>query len=536
MPYLAGAVCALVAALPAAAQDALRGPLGTSRLSAQAEDAEPATGIPSGTYQPASPGALPDDDAGDTLFPDPDLSSDPFSPLDPDVPGNPPTTATDREQERREAADPAPPEQPEETEDEEVLEEAIPGRARSAAEEEALEFPSRLNEREVAIEGEEFLREENPYEPLGLRVGTFVVVPTLEQGLTWTSNADSSPEGGEAVLSETNLRLNAVSDWTRHQATINAFGTFRKSLSGEEVEEAEGGADADLEIDITHSLIGRAALSYSFGREGASSPVSIAGVEDQPLRHTINASAGLEKALGPLRLRATGEISRNQYGDAELIGGGTLSQSDRNSTLALLRLRGGYELSPALMPFLEMEAGRRFYDEERDSAGFARSSLRLGARAGVALDLSEKLNGEVSVGWLGEDFEDDRLRTISGLALAASLSWSPMRGTIVSLNANTTVEGTTSAGESGSLLHAGTLRIERQMRSNLTGSLALGASYRDYASGGHDLILSGEAAVTWWLNRYAGLTGRARHERQTSSLPGRDYDATSFFAGVTLQR
>ena len=529
--------------LPAAGQEnGLRGPVFDSEVNrtllSQAEGTDQPPPAPGREYQPISPGALPDADGdlfGDVATPS-SQAADPFSPLDGE-PARQPAVTAERAEQR--AAEPAPAEAPSRTESTAVtLDDIRTGTARTATvdAEEALEFPRRMNEREAAIEGQEFEREENPYAPLGLRLGTFVVVPTLEQGITWTSNANDSPDGEEAVLSESTLRLNATSDWSRHRATINAFGTIRKTLSGQEIKEIEGGGDANLELDIAHGLVGRASLGYSVGREGASSPVSIVGVEEQPLRHTIDGSVGLEKTLGPLRLGLTGEVSRDQFGDAELIGGGTLSQSDRNSTLALLRLRAGYEISPAFMPFVELEGGRRFYDEDRDSAGYARSADRLGASAGVALDLSEKLSGEVSAGWISEDFEDERLRSISGVALAASLDWSPVRGTLVGLDASTTVEGSTDPGESGSLLYSGTLRIERQMRSNLTGDLAFGAAYRDYEAGGHDLILNGEAALTWWLNRYTGLVGRASYERQTSSLPDRDYETTSFFMGVRMQR
>jgi len=504
MLYLACAAGALICAMPATSQERLRGTLGAvdDTMIAQAEDA----GIPSPDYVPTSPGALPDDDV---II----IRSDDAQPADTGL-----EAAEEPERPR--------PEQP-------PLDDT---RTRAVRIGPVEQEDQRQNTRATAVEGGALRREDDPYAPLGLRVGAFVLRPSLEQGLTWTSNANDSPEGGEAVLSETTLRLRAASDWSRHRANLDASTTLRRSLSGEDIKEAEGDFRGNLELDITHGLIGRASLGYSFGREGASSPLSIAGVEEQPLRHTIDGSLGIEKSLGPLRLRATGEVIRNQYGDAELVGGGTLSQSDRNSTLALLRLRGGYEISPALMPFIEVEAGRRFYDEERDSAGYARSATHLGARAGVALNLTEKLSGEISAGWINEDFEDDRLRSISGPSLAASLEWSPMRGTIVGLDAATYVEGSTSAGASGSLLHTATLRLERQMRSNLTGSLAFGASYRDYERGGHDLVLSGEAALTWWLNRYVGLIGRARHERQTSDLPSRDYETTSIFMGMTLQR
>ena len=181
-------------------------------------------------------------------------------------------------------------------------------------------------------------------------------------------------------------------------------------------------------------------------------------------------------------------------------------------------MRAGYEISPAITPFVEAEIGRNLYDEEFDTAGFARSSDQLGVRGGLAVDFSEKLAGEFSAGWLYEDFDDPRLETISAPSVGADLAWSPVRGTIVGLSGSTTLEGTTTPDESGSILYSSALSVEREMRANLTGNAIVGAAWRDYwGSAEHDLILNAEASLTWWLNRYAGLTTRARHESVTSN-------------------
>ncbi|QZZ36291.1 outer membrane beta-barrel protein [Nitratireductor kimnyeongensis] len=417
-----------------------------------------------------------------------------------------------------------------------VVTEAIPATGDETSAAERIERGEALNPRTGAIESDYQATDENPYAPLGLRVGTFIVTPTLEQGLTWTSNADSSTNGAEALISETTLRLNAASDWSRHAATVGAYGIYRKSVDGEEVSDLEGGIDGSLRFDLARDYTALASLGYSISPESASSPVIITGVDDRPLRHAIDGSLGLSKDLGKLRLSVTGSVSRQQYGDATLIDGSTLSQDERNSTLATMRLRTGYAVSPALTPFIEGEFGRRLYDEKQDSAGYERSATRLAARAGVMVDIEEKLSGEASIGWIAEDLDDERLDTVSGLALAAALNWSPQRGTDVRLDGSTTIEGTTDAGDSGSILYAGTLRVERQIRANLTAEAAAGLSWRDYMSGGHDLTMNGEAGMTWWLNRTLGLTGRARYEKRTSSLPDRDYDATSVFMGIRMQR
>lgn len=393
-------------------------------------------------------------------------------------------------------------------------------------------------ERAEPIEGLEPPQlEQNPYEAPGIRVGTFLFRPTLETGIGWTSNADSSPNGRPSTYSETTLRFIATSDWPRHRASLEGYGTFRKSLSGAEIKDFSAGLSGDAEFEISESFRILAALDYSSAPESASSPVTIVGTVSRPVRHVVGGSLGLEKDVGKLRFGLTGALNREIFGNAELSSGGTLSQTDRNSTLATVALRGGYEISPALVPFVELEAGRRYYELDRDTAGYARSANRFAARAGVELDLGEKVGGEISAGWVQERPDDRRLASISGATVDAVLRWSPLRGTTVGLTGQTFVEGTTTPGETGSILYTGRLNVERQMRANLTGNVAVGASLRNYAgSNGRDTILFGEAGLTWWMNRYLGVTSRARHEALTSNLPGRNSKTTSVFLGIRLQR
>lgn len=394
------------------------------------------------------------------------------------------------------------------------------------------------NQRVQAIETRSRAPEEGPYAPLGLRLGTFLVTSSLEQGITWTSNATSSPDGESAVLSETTLRLNALSDWSRHAAALSAYGTFRETLSGEEVSDPEGGFDGNLVLDLGGDFRATASAAYDLRRESAASPVDLPPVTFRPLRHTMTGSVGLEKALGKLGLGISGNVERQQFGDAELEGGGDLSQRDRDFVLTTAVLRAGYEISPALTPFVEAELGRRAYDLSRDANGYDRSATRTGARAGLAFDLGEKLFGEVSAGWVGEDIDDPRLTSLSAATVSADIFWSPMRGTLVGLQAATIVEGTTTPDSSGSVLYIGRLSVERELRANLTGYTALGAEWRDYPGEDdrYELTLAAEAGMTYWFNRYAGLTGRARHERFTSDQSASDSETSSVFLGVKLQR
>ena len=392
-------------------------------------------------------------------------------------------------------------------------------------------------ERVPAIEGLNRPVEENPYDAVGIRWGAFILKPTLETGVTATSNADSSADGSEAVLSETTLRLNAASDWTSHSATVDAYGTFRKTLSGQEVDDVAAGVDAELELELGNEYRARGTFAYAAAPESAASPVVIVGAADEPIRQTIGGTLGLERDVGKARFAVTGGIEHDSYGDADLEGGGVLSQKDRDSTLYTVALRAGYEISPAITPFVETEIGRNLYDQEVDSAGYRRSSDRYAVRGGLELDLGEKLSGEIAAGWISEDFDDSRLEPLSTPTVEADLKWSPQRGTDVTLSGSTMLEGTTTAGESGSVLYSSAIGIERQIRANLTGNANFGAAYRDYAeSDGYDVILNAEASLTWWLNRYAGVVTRVRYEDVSSNLPDRDAETNSIFLGLKMQR
>jgi len=478
-------------------------------------------------------------DRGDSLFSGEDEQADPFNANNVPVPQGRPRSA------REEKPEPVSP-----RERKEQL--GAAHEAREQADEDArdaIERAARLdaedNDRNARVEPEGAAEpiqgidrdpEENPYAPLGMRLGSFNVITTLEQGLTATDNANYSPTPKSAILSESTLRLNATSDWSRHSATINAFGTYRKSISGEDVDDPSAGIDGTFNLDISHDLRGVAKLGYNLRRETADSPVVLPPNVSRPLRHQITGSAGVEKDVGKFRFAATAGFDRLAYGDADSLMG-PVSQEERNSTLAYGTLRAAYEISPAITPFAELEIGRRNYDLRLDTAGYARSSDRLGVRAGVELDLAEKLTGELSAGWISEDFDDNRLVDVSGLSTNANLVWSPERGTTVNLNASTTVEGTTNPGESGSLFYALRLGAQRDIRSNLTAGAELGLGYRDYVGKpDHDLTLSAETSLTWWLNRYAGVKGRYRYEQTESTLPNRDTRTNSVYLGLVLQR
>lgn len=389
----------------------------------------------------------------------------------------------------------------------------------------------------IPEQGRRATPEADPFAPLGVRVGSFMLRPTLEQGIRATTNGDNSSTGSSAILSETTLRLNAESDWGRHQATLDASGTLSKSISGQDVSEPRADVQGNLRFDLSDQTTVNAGAGYKLRRESASSPNGVTDALKRPLVHTLNGSLGIERDTGLLFGRATGRVEHEIYGDAELSSGGTVSQKDRDNTYASITLRGGFAISPALKPFAEVELGQRMFDERVDSNGYERSGSQYAVRGGLMFDRGEKFNGEFSAGFMRANSDDSRLSDVSGPSLAAAINWSPLRGTDVQLYAQTMVDTSTTPGVSGALLHFASLEVTRRVRSDLSLNGKLDLNVRDNKDGtGTDYTIGAQIGGTYWINRYVGIDARLRHEFQTSQISDREYRANSVYVGMKVQR
>jgi hypothetical protein len=119
----------------------------------------------------------------------------------------------------------------------------------------------------------------------------------------------------------------------------------------------------------------------------------------------------------------------------------------------------------------------------------------------------------------------------------AAILWSPRRLTEVRLDLATTVEPTSVADSSGSVIYAGTLSVSRQLQPRLR--IEAGASVETEHFIGierDDTTIGGFAAVSYALNRNAAIVARYDYERIFSDAPGADSEENIVGVRVRLQR
>ena len=371
----------------------------------------------------------------------------------------------------------------------------------------------------------------------GFSFGSLTLRPTLDQRVVHESVRYGTTRTSR-TYSQTTLSGTLESDWSRHQLNVDGSGTWQRNLSGTGTETPSANIDARLNLDLINDITGVLGAGYSYSRESRTDPNAIAGATTQAGVHELRASIGLEKNLGLLRGSTTLEVTRRLYGDATLADGTSVLLNDRDTLGAELTARIGYEVSPALVPFIEGTVGREKYDQRIDSTGSERSSTTLGARAGAEVNFGEKLSGEFAAGYVLRNLDDANLADISGLTLDGDLTWSPLRGTNVNLGLATTLESATTAGQSGAVVYELDATLSQQIRNNLVARLGATAGYRDYDSGsgrGNQRSYGASAGLTWSINRYLDLEADASYER-TREPGGTDEETARIGLGLKLRR
>lgn len=395
----------------------------------------------------------------------------------------------------------------------------------------------RLNRREPTVDGLRTRIDPGDDRAVGVRIGTFTLRPEISETLNHEWRKDGNTKQNRGYL-ETGIRGTLTSDWSRHELTVTGAGVMQNNVSGEGEEEPRADIDAELRLDLWDETVARLRAGYSFEREDADDPNAISNAKTQSGVNTYRLGAAIERDFGLIRGSVGLDFERRTYGDVELENGTTLSVEDRNRNSGTLTARVGYELSPALIPFIEAAVGKSTYDLRQDTLGFERSYQSYATRGGLEVDLGEKLNGEIGLGYETYRFDDDRLSDVSGLSIDGRINWSPQRGTDVLFGLSTGLNPSTTAGDSGSIDYNLINIITHEMRSDLVARLSNTLTIRKYPS---DSRSSDEttwrtgAGLTWDMNRYLALTGDVSYERTTRDV-GDPTNITRVGVGLVLRR
>lgn len=379
--------------------------------------------------------------------------------------------------------------------------------------------------------------DDDPFGPVGVHAGAFLLKPSIEISQGYDDNPFRVQNGPGSAFTVLKSQLSGKSEWSRHELSFDLRGSYTTFENVDHNDRPDASAlvreRIDVAKDLRFELEQRAALST----QSAGTPDAVTGAKRPPLIYTLGTSAGVVKQFNRLEVGLYGSAERTIYENADLLSGGTLDLSDSTYNDYTVRLRGGYEITPGIKPFVEAAVDTRVFDHEIDSFGIRQGSDGYRMEAGIAFDRPEIIKGQLGLGVIGRNYDDPTLPNISGLLVDSSLVWKASALTTVSLNVNTSIGESTTTGAAGIFTREGKLTVDHSFRRWLIGSLF--ASYGQDQYRGTDRVderTSYGAALTYSLNRALALRGEIRRDQLNSNVPGQDYTANVALLGLRLQR
>lgn len=352
---------------------------------------------------------------------------------------------------------------------------------------------------------------------IGVHAGAFLVFPQVDLAANATSNVFGATRDavsdGYAILAP---KLDARSEWARHQLLAHARGNFRRYLNNPI--KNEDGYDIGVEgrLDIVGESNVRAAvnadriyinqLSGDFPRFAAASV---------PLDRQV---ASLRGTWGFNRLQLIGDVNvtRLNYSDTRALDGTLIDQDYLDRTATRLTARAEYNVSPVTSLFVQ--GIYTMHDYKNRGFDFDRSGDELRVIGGAAFDLTPLIRTRLGVGYLTRQYDAPGVASLNGLALDAQVDYLITQLTTISLSARRDVRDAIIFGSPGYTAARFAAEVDHELLRNLILVARADIENDDFSRIDRtDTLYHVGASALYTLNRQVVLTPSIDYSNRDSS-------------------
>jgi hypothetical protein len=373
-----------------------------------------------------------------------------------------------------------------------------------------------------------------PYDPIGIRIGSFVLFPEAEIAGIATSNVQSTSGGNPDVGLGLQSKARLVSNWSRHAIELRGttVNTYYDEYSSED--DRDWSAEARGRLDIAQRTNIQGLVGHDFGQESRSD-IDAVVVGPRPNVATDRAAAAFNHRFNRVTVQLRGALTDTKYSDT---GGATGSLDYRDSNVTEEAVRLSYELKPTLAVFTETALNQRDYDGVSPEDDLTRNSK--GERYRLGLDLggtSPIWRGEVSIGYGNQKSKATELGDVAAFLVDANLTWRPTEITALLFTAKTDIDTTTTEGSPGVISRQAGIEVRHAFRRYVVASAGLTYTDYDYTHVSlHERDLETNVGVEYYASPELVLFTRYLHVDFNSNLPEGDYNENEIRVGARLRR
>jgi hypothetical protein len=311
------------------------------------------------------------------------------------------------------------------------------------------------------------------YDPLGERIGSFILYPNLTLGEAFNSNilgTKTSPLSD--FISSIQPSVDLKSDWNNNALNFHADDSLQKYAEHPDQDYNDYTLSSDGRIDVQRDTQLFGGIGYSVRHEPVYSPNNPGVIS--PLLTTIipeqysdlAANAAVQKTFNRLSIRLDANYDKFDFANVTSATGVPVEMHLENYNQELLTFKTSYEIAPLRTVYVLGTYDWRNYEFPVDLTGVNRTSQGYTAAAGFSYDLTGITFLDLYAGYLRQNYIAP-LVDAAGPTGGAKLTWNVTRLTTVTATAARGVAETILPGASSYLATTAQLRVDHELLRNL---------------------------------------------------------------------
>ena len=360
------------------------------------------------------------------------------------------------------------------------------------------------------------------YDPLGIRVGDFIVRPEVDESVGYNSNVIGQVPAKGSLLEQTSGNLAFASDWARNSfgGTFNVTNLQVPGVPNQTQTTWSGGLGGTYQIGRDVLTVAATHLNafiepygidvVTFNRPGV--------LYSAPIPYSVNdVRASYTADFGRINLTPAFDFTNVTFGSAPIFGlngfvpppavNGFLAgvpesagYLDHNTYLGSLTAR--YEYAPLRdVVFVVRGANIQYVNPNSSLFGPSRSGNTIDALAGLDYTASAVWRYRILVGYEVREYAN--YATHSAPVFEGNVIWQPTGLTTVTLKALRTIEDAVDENVAGFIYTSGRLQVDHELRRNilLTGYTSIQHASYLQTNNGNETFFGAGAGVTYLMNR-----------------------------------
>lgn len=378
------------------------------------------------------------------------------------------------------------------------------------------------------------------YDPLGINVGAFQILPRLTISPQYDDNIFASQADRQSdFITAFAPAVSVRSDWSRNAVFANASAVSTVYAKHGE----ENTTDVDLQgggrYDLFHGAFVTATAEYGHQTEPRTAEDTVQSSRD-PIEYDFGRlSFGATQPLNRLSFNESVDYYKYSYQDTVTFSGAPLPQGYRDDQQITASGRAAYNYDADISVFFQASYNDRSYDEKPPEVLFDRSSHGYELTVGSNFQLSRLLQGELSVGFLNQEYSSSAFHHVDGPTVHGRIEYFVTPLTTLTFTAQRNVIDTGDPRSVSALQTYGRIEIDHELRRNIILSARAGYEDDDYTGiDRDDRRPNVSVSASYLLNRGISLAASYSYLDQESSgadrFPSYSVDVVSL--SLVLQR